>query len=59
MASSCGRYHRESLSLFPESRFDVGFQNVVVSAISWEGTTAFFEGYVVKSGWGLGARQSC
>jgi hypothetical protein len=61
MKISCDLYHRESLLLFPESQLNmnVGFQIAVISAILSEGMTAFFEGQVVTSVWGHGARQSC
>jgi hypothetical protein len=44
MGSSCDPYQREDLSALPESRLNMGFQKMVISAMPREGMTAFFEG---------------
>ena len=59
MWPSCVRYQRENLSALPESQLNMSFQTPVIAAMLLEGMTAFFEGRVVKSGWGLGVPWSC
>ena len=58
MTSSCDPYQREVLSALPEGRLNMGFQKTGISAMPRVGMTAFFEGYVVKSVWGLRVPQS-